>query len=97
VKRVTAQQIYDENGRHTSATSPISLSCEAFVLRKSFPTADPEALMNALAVCNNNIESAKAVRPAGAGAEGCGPFLPRAASLMRCCCIQKLPSHASHK
>ena len=33
------------------------------MLQKSFPTADPEALMHALAVCDNSIECAKAVRP----------------------------------
>ena len=92
-------QVYDESGRHFPATSAGNLSQEATVLQKSFPSADPEALMNALAVCDNNIESAKAVRPclhgstallgllSTAKAEACSQYLPEAAFLMRCCCV----------
>lgn len=54
-------QVYDRNGRHAAASSHTDLPHEVIELQKIFPSADPEALINALSVSDNNIETAKAV------------------------------------
>jgi len=56
-----AVQVYDQNGRHAAPSSYTDLPREVSELQKIFPNADPEALINALSVSDNNIDIAKAV------------------------------------
>ena len=54
-------QVYDKDDRHVPATSHANLTKEVTELQKTFPSADPEALINALSVSDNSVAVAKAV------------------------------------
>lgn len=56
-------QVYDKDGRHVPASSTATLPKEVTELQKIFPSADIEALMNALFVSDNSVDAAKAVSP----------------------------------
>ena len=61
---VTAlSQVYDKDGRHVPACSTATLPKEVAELQQIFPGANPEALINALSVSDNNVNVAKAVSP----------------------------------
>lgn len=57
-------QVYDRNGHKAPTNKYAELPLEVSALQKIFPDADPEALINALAVSENSVETAKAVRAA---------------------------------
>ena len=54
-------QVYDDSGHHVAGSSHANLSKEVAELQKIFPSADPEALINALSVSENSVDIAKAV------------------------------------
>ena len=56
-------QVYDKDGRHVPACSIATLPKEVAELQQIFPSANPEALNNALSVSDNNVNVAKAVSP----------------------------------
>ena len=55
-------QVHDRSEVQTKDDDRSQLSPEVALLQDVFPTVSPEALMNALSVSDNNVETAKQVQ-----------------------------------
>ena len=58
----TCLQVHDRSEVQRKDDNRSKLSPEVVLLQDVFPTVSPEALMNALSVSDNNVETAKQVR-----------------------------------